>query len=458
MGNANRGSKYGLYYVTRTSHYTSTLAECGFMSNNSEYKQLLDSATQQEMAQNLAQAIANYFSSIRVTGYQNGTESVGAVSQIPVTGVTLNKTELALAAGASETLTATVAPENATNKTVKWSTSDEKIATVDATGKVTAIAPGTATITATTEDGGKTAACQVTVTAAAIPVSGVSLNRPDLTLEVGASEVLSAAVAPENATNKNVKWTSSDTSVATVDGAGKVTAVKKGTATITATTEDGGKTAVCQVTVNDKPPAVVPVTGVTLDKTAHTLKAGETVALQATVTPENATNKNLSWSTSDSNFAKVDASGVVTAVAPGTATITASAGELSATCTITVEAEAPPPTPVTGVTLNQSSLSMVVGDSPVTLIATITPADAANQALTWGSDNEAVATVSGGTVTPVGAGTATITVTTVDGGHTATCTVTVVAAPPPEGGGGDVPVNPDPPPAETPPDTPPPAA
>ena len=541
MGNSNRGSKYGLYYVTRTSHYTSTLAECGFMSNNSEYKQLLDSATQQEMAQNLAQAIANYFSSIRVTGYQNGTESVGAVSQIPVTGVTLNKTELALAAGASETLTATVAPENATNKTVKWSTSDEKIATVDATGKVTAIAPGTATITATTEDGGKTAACQVTVTsavtgvtlnkttlslavgasetlaaavtpetapnkavtwatgdpkiatvdgagkvtaiapgtttitvttvdggktaacqvtvtAAAIPVSGVSLNRPDLTLEVGASEVLSAAVAPENATNKNVKWTSSDTSVATVDGAGKVTAVKKGTTTITATTEDGGKTAVCQVTVNDKPPAVVPVTGVTLDKTAHTLKVGETVALQATVTPENATNKNLSWSTSDSNFAKVDASGVVTAVAPGTATITASAGELSATCTITVEAEAPPPTPVTGVTLNQSSLSMVVGDSPVTLIATITPADAANQALTWSSDNEAVATVSGGTVTPVGEGTATITVTTADGGHTATCTVTVVAAPPPEGGGGDVPVNPDPPPAETPPDTPPPAA
>lgn len=375
-----------------------------------------------------------------------------------VTGVTLNKTTLSLAVGASETLAAAVTPETAPNKAVTWATGDPKIATVDGAGKVTAIAPGTTTITVTTVDGGKTAACQVTVTAAAIPVSGVSLNRPDLTLEVGASEVLSAAVAPENATNKNVKWTSSDTSVATVDGAGKVTAVKKGTTTITATTEDGGKTAVCQVTVNDKPPAVVPVTGVTLDKTAHTLKVGETVALQATVTPENATNKNLSWSTSDSNFAKVDASGVVTAVAPGTATITASAGELSATCTITVEAEAPPPTPVTGVTLNQSSLSMVVGDSPVTLIATITPADAANQALTWSSDNEAVATVSGGTVTPVGEGTATITVTTADGGHTATCTVTVVAAPPPEGGGGDVPVNPDPPPAETPPDTPPPAA
>ena len=65
MGNSNRGSKYGLYYVTRTSHYTSTLAECGFMSNNSEYKQMLDSTTQQEIAQNLARAISNYFSSIQ---------------------------------------------------------------------------------------------------------------------------------------------------------------------------------------------------------------------------------------------------------------------------------------------------------------------------------------------------------------------------------------------------------
>ena len=122
-----------------------------------------------------------------------------------------------------------------------------------------------------------------------------------------------------------------------------------------------------------------------------------------------------------------------------------------------MEAEAPPPTSVTGVTLNQSSLSMVVGDSPVTLIATITPADAANQALTWSSDNETVATVSGGTVTPVGAGTATITVTTVDGSYTASCTVTVTEAPPappPEGGGGEPPASSDPPSTDAPPPTP----
>ncbi len=536
MGNSNRGSKYGLYYVTRTSHYTSTLAECGFMSNNSEYQQLLDSATQQEMAQNLAKAIANYFSSIRVTGYENGTESVGAVSQIPVTGLTLNKAELTLAVGASETLTATVAPENATNKNVKWTTSDGKIVTVDATGKVTAVAPGTVTVTAATEDGNKTAACKVTVTgavtgvtlnkttltlavgasetltatvapdtapnkavtwtsgdpkiatvddkgkvtavkegnvkitvttadgqktaecavtvtAAGVPVTGIALDKTELTLTEGETGTLSATVTPENATNKKVKWTSSDTKVATVDDKGVVTAVKKGTATVTAATEDGNKTAACKVTVNEKPPAVVPVTGVTLDQTALTLKVGETVTLSATVTPDNATNKNLSWSTNNVGIAKVDASGLVTAVAPGTATITASAGGQSATCTVTVEAEAPPPVSVTGVTLDRNTLEMKVGDAPVTLNAAVAPADAANQAVTWSSGNEAVATVSGGTVTAVGAGTTTITVTTADGGYTAACTVTVTAAQAPEGG--DPPVTPQPP-EETPPDTQPP--
>ena len=425
IGNQNRGSKYGLYYVTRTSRYTSTLAECGFMSNNSEYKLLLDSTTQQEIAQNLAQAISSYFSSIRSTGYGTGTESVGAVAQVAVTGVTLNKAELTLATGASETLTATVAPENATNKTVKWASSDAKIATVDQNGKVTGVAAGTATITATTEDGGKTATCKVTVTGTA--VTGVTLNKTELALTVGASEALSATVAPENAANKAVKWSSSKAEIATVDEAGKVTAKAPGTATITVTTVDGGKTATCKVTVTA---AMVPVTGVTLNKTSLELTEGETAALTATVAPENATNKGVSWQSSNPAVATVK-DGTVTAVKAGTAeiTVTTAEGGKTAKCTVTVKAKPPAVVAVTGVTLNPASIELTEGETAA-LTATVAPENATNKSVSWKSSNEAVATVKDGTVTAVKAGTAEITVTTADGGKTAKCTVTVKAKPP----------------------------
>jgi hypothetical protein len=168
---------------------------------------------------------------------------------VAVTGVTLNKTTLALTAGGSETLTATLAPETATNKNVTWSSSDATIATVDNAGKVTAVAAGTATITVTTTDGSKTATCAVTVTAATVAVTGVTLNKSTLSLSTGDSETLTATLAPGNATNKNVTWSSSDATIATVDANGLVTAVAAGTATITVTTTDGSKTATCAVTV-----------------------------------------------------------------------------------------------------------------------------------------------------------------------------------------------------------------
>ena len=116
---------------------------------------------------------------------------------------------------------------------------------------VTALKAGTATITVTAEDGGKTATCQVTVNAKVYNVESVSLDKTNITLTEGDSETLTATVSPSNATNKNVIWKSSNTSVATVNN-GKVTAIKAGTATITVTTDDGGKTATCQVTVEAK--------------------------------------------------------------------------------------------------------------------------------------------------------------------------------------------------------------
>ena len=177
------------------------------------------------------------------------TITIDAAANVPVTGVTLDPDTLTLTEGETAALTATITPDNATNKNVTWSSDDEAVATVDADGKVTAKSAGTATITVTTEDGGKTAACEVTVTAASVPVTGVTLNKTNLTLQEKASETLTATVVPTDATNKNVTWASSDPNVATVDQTGNVTAVGAGTATITVTTEDGEKTATCKVTV-----------------------------------------------------------------------------------------------------------------------------------------------------------------------------------------------------------------
>ena len=209
---------------------------------------------------------------------------------ISVTGVTLNKAELALSVGGSETLTATVAPKDATNKNVTWKSSNAAIASVDAAGKVTGVAAGEATITVTTQDGGKTATCKVTVSETTVAVTGVTLNKTTTSLLVGDSETLTATVAPADATNQKVTWKSDKPEIATVDANGKVTGVKAGEATITVTTEDGGKTATCKVTVSD---TEIKVTGVTLNKTALTLNIGANETLSATVAPADATNKKV---------------------------------------------------------------------------------------------------------------------------------------------------------------------
>ena len=164
---------------------------------------------------------------------------------VSVTSVSLNKTALSLTVDGTETLIATVEPDTATDKTVTWESSDSDVATVDQSGNVKAVAPGTANITVTTEDGSKQATCTVTVTQ---PVTGVTLNPTELSLYTGQSETLAATVTPDTATNKNVTWSSDRTEVATVED-GTVKAVGAGTAIITVTTADGGKQATCKVTV-----------------------------------------------------------------------------------------------------------------------------------------------------------------------------------------------------------------
>lgn len=339
---------------------------------------------------------------------------------VTVTGVTLNKTSTSIQVGGTETLTATVSPKDAANKKVTWKSSNAAIASVDANGKVTGVKAGEATITVTTEDGGKTATCKVTVSDKEIKVTGVKLNKSETSLLVGGNETLTATVLPEDATNQNVTWKSDKPEIASVDDNGKVTGVAAGEATITVTTEDGSKTATCKVTVKA---ATVAVTGVTLNKATLSLIAGASETLTATVAPADATNKKVTWKSSDAAVATVDANGKVTGVKAGTATITVTTedGAKTATCKVTVTI------PVTGVTLNKTSTTIAVGVIEE-LTATVAPANATNQKVTWKSSDPAVARVkSNGNVLGISVGEATITVTTEDGGKTATCKVRVLS-------------------------------
>ncbi len=352
-----------------------------------------------------------------------GEEMTFTTKAIAVTGVSLSKTSLTMTEGDTQTLTATITPSNASNKNVTWTSSNSTVASVDASGNVTALKAGTATITVRTSDGGYTSQCSITVNAKVYPVTGISLSKTSLTMTEGDTQTLTATITPSNASNKNVTWTSSNSSVASVDANGNVTALKAGTSTITVRTNDGGYTSQCSITVNAK---VYPVTGVSLSKTSLTMTEGDTQTLTATITPSNASNKSVSWTSSNSTVASVDANGKVTALKAGTATITVrtSDGGYTSQCSITVNAKV---YPVTGISLSKTSLTMTEGDTQ-TLTATITPSNASNKSVSWTSSNSSVASVdASGNVTALKAGTATITVRTSDGGYTSQCSITVNA-------------------------------
>jgi len=265
----------------------------------------------------------------------NEPEPLPGDTTVAVTAVSLNPTTASLVVGGETlTLTATISPENATNQSVTWSSSNTTVATV-LNGVITAVAEGTATITVTTQDGNRTATSAITVVTAPIPVESVSLNETEVTLEIGDEFTLIATVLPENATNQNITWTSSDNAIATVEY-GVVTAIAEGTAIITVTTEDGGFTATSEVEVT---PAPIRVESVTLTTTSA-VYIGGTITLTATILPETATNRNVTWQSSDITTATV-LNGVVTGVATGTTTITVTTedGGHTATSTLTVTLE-----------------------------------------------------------------------------------------------------------------------
>jgi uncharacterized protein YjdB len=173
-----------------------------------------------------------------------------STSNVAVTGVTLSPTTATLGVGATQQLTATVAPANATNKTVTYSSNNTGVATVNGSGVVTAIAAGSATIAVTTQDGAKIATSAITITASNVVVTSVSLSPASASLSVGSTQQLTPTVLPSNATNKTVSYASNNTGVATVNASGLVTAIANGTATITVTTASGNKTSTAVITVS----------------------------------------------------------------------------------------------------------------------------------------------------------------------------------------------------------------
>lgn len=321
---------------------------------------------------------------------------------------------LTLIEGESQVLKATVSPYNADNKRVIWSSSDISIADVSSLGTVQAIKEGKAKIKVITDDGAKTAECQVTVKAKVVKVESVNLNKNDLTMTEGYSGTLTATVYPSNATNKNVTWTSSDPSVATVNN-GTVRAVKAGSATIKVTTDDGSKTAECEVTVD-----VVHVESIKLNKNTLVIEHGHKETLIANIYPTNAANKKISWFSYNSFVAKVDEDGTILAHYPGNSWVYVSTddGGKYDKCYVTVIAK------VASIRLNKSSLTITEGESE-TLIAEVYPDIATNQNVIWTSSDASIVNVNNGIVQALKPGRATVKATSEDGGKTAECQITV---------------------------------
>ena len=248
------------------------------------------------------------------------------VSSAAATSIRINVSQVTIQSGGQYQLSAIIMPSNS-SKTLKWSSSNSSVASVNNNGLVTGRNSGTATITCTTTDGSNlSASCTVTV---AQLISSISMQG-NLEIYTGDSQRLSVTITPSNATTKGLRWSSSNNNVASVND-GVVTGIAPGTATVTCVTTDGSKkSASCTVVVKQG------VTGITLNKTNVTLGVGNSAQLTASVHPSNASNKSVSWSSSNNGVASVDNSGRVTGNGVGTATITCRNGDITAYCNVTV--------------------------------------------------------------------------------------------------------------------------
>lgn len=333
------------------------------------------------------------------------------------TGLKLNYSEKTVFKGKKFTLTASMVPETATNKKVKYISSDSSIATVTDKGVVTGIKPGVTLITVTSDEGGYKETCIITVKEL---VTKIKLNHTSYSVGLKQSFTIKPTVTSTGSTNKKVKYRSSNSNVAYVNAAGKVTGRKLGTAKITVTAQDGsGARVVCTVKV------VRPTTSVKLNRKIMTMVVDQSTRLTATISPKNATYKTVLWTSSDPTVARVLADGTITGLKPGETIITAKSrdnnGKKNAKCYVTVREAVVS----TGITITTKNPVLIVKEKS-TARAAFTPYNSTDR-IVWESDNSAVASINrtSGTITAKRPGVATITAVA-SSGKMDTTTVTVL--------------------------------
>ena len=277
-----------------------------------------------------------YYIRAKAYGNSTGSFSIAVTDTVFVESVMIDASYVTLNKDETATLSATVLPSYATNKTIRWESSDTGVVTVNAsTGKITAVNGGSACVTAYSQDGsGKSSCCAVVVN---VLIETVTVDTSTRLMHVGEGDWFTATVCPENASNKLLYWTSSDTAVASVHPAtGYVTAKAVGTVDIYATAQDGtGKRGVCVLTVEP----VIPVQSITMCADKHTMLIGETQYMSYDIYPPDATNQTVAWSSTDTSVAEVNANtGRISAKAAGTATITVTTndGSFVASCIVKV--------------------------------------------------------------------------------------------------------------------------
>ena len=321
--------------------------------------------------------------------------------KVPLENISLNETEKELNKGDNLQLTVTYNPEDTTaDKTVTWTSTDDTVATVDENGKVTALKAGTTYIKAKVED--KEVSCKIDVV---VPLTGIDLNKDVAEIVKGQTEKLTVTLVPEDTTyTGKVEWTSSDDTIATVDENGNVRGIKEGTVTITAKAVENGNEIIdtAEITVKE-----IPLNSIAIDIADFDLGIGRTQSLGVVCNPENTTDDiNVEWTSSDNKVATVDENGVVTAIAEGTAVITAKVGDKTASVTVTVKG-----IPITSITIDAPSKVLVGGN--VDIKVTVNPTDATYNMsdLKFVSSNSDVLTINeDGTIVAKGLGKAILTV------------------------------------------------
>lgn len=333
-----------------------------------------------------------------------------------VTGLKLTPDKATLDVGEKLTLYPEFTPATASNTAVTWTSSDDTIATVNKDGEVTAKQGGLVVIQCQSDDGGYNAVCILTVIE---EVTELKIVPEQYKLGLGKTYQLKAEISNTTASNKDVEWFSSDESVVTVDQNGKIKGISLGYATITAIALDGSDVeATCEVRV------VTEVTGMTMNYTSITLIQGNTFQLDAAIRPANATYNTPAWESDNPEIAMVDDDGIVTAISPGTAWVTAKARDSSGKyckCYVTVIA----PIPATGVTTMVDEIVMAPGEKK-TVVAKATPANTTDSMM-WTSSDESVVRVNpvSGEITAIAPGNASV-IVMMDSGKKAVINVIVV--------------------------------